>query len=443
MKWTTGFGGAPPISAMMSPMALEQGSAPGLSGSFLTIGSLLVAASIGWGAVTRVNELTIAPGQLRPVGFVHSVQHLEGGQVAEILAAEGQQVDADAPLVRLRPVQAAADLAQLETRRAALAMRIERLSALIGERAADFSSWRNGFAEIVAHEQAAYDAAKLENDEQRKALIARMDQHKAEANSIRSQVGSLERQLAILEEQLAMRAELVRQGFVSRSQYLALQRETEKTNESLLLARGGSMAADAALSEAEISLREYGSKLRDRLSDERAKATAELAEITALWPRQEDRVDRLVVRAPVSGVIQELVTKSVGQVVRPGELIASIVPMVGDLVAEVHIPPQDIGHVREGAKAEIQVTTFDAVRFGKIPGTVQQISATTFFGQDGEPFYKAIVMLERNFFTFSNQRYFVMPGMVVRAEILTGSKTLLAYLLKPLYQNYSTSFSER
>jgi HlyD family secretion protein/adhesin transport system membrane fusion protein len=230
---------------------------------------------------------------------------------------------------------------------------------------------------------------------------------------------------------------------VSKSQYLALQREAEKTNEGLLLARGGLMAATAAENEANSRLKAYRSEFRKRLSEERAKATAELTEITALWPKQEDRVARLMVRAPTRGVIQELVAKSVGQVMRPGELIASIVPMNGDMVAEVRIQPREIGHVHEGARAEIQVTTFDAVRFGKIPGTVRQISATTFYGQDSEPYYKAVIALERNFFTFSGQRHFVMPGMVVQAEILTGSKTLMAYLLKPLYQNYSTSFSER
>lgn len=438
-----GFSGRPSRSAMMAPMALESGSSPGLSGNILTIGSLLVAASIGWGAVTRVSELTIAPGQLRPTGFVHSVQHLEGGQVAEILAAEGQLVEKDMPLVRLQPVQATADLEQLDARKAALAVRIERLSALAEGRRVDFGPWRARFVEIVQHEQAAYDTARLEHEDEHQSLIARVDQQKAETASISAQVGSIERQLAILNEQLAMRSELVKQGFVSRSQQLALQRETEKTNESLLLARGGLLAARAAENEATIRLREYRSKFRSRLSEERTKATGELAEVAALWPKQEDRVDRLLVRAPARGVIQELVAKSVGQVVRPGELVASIVPMNGDMVAEVRIPPQEIGHVRKGAKAEIQVTTFDAVRFGKIPGTVRQISATTFYGPDNEPFYKAVIGLERNFFTFSGQRYFVMPGMVVQAEILTGSKTLMAYLLKPLYQSYSTAFSER
>lgn len=443
MKGTTRFSGKPSISTMMSPLALEHGKSPGLSSSILTIGSLFVAACIGWGAVTHVNELTIAPGQLRPTGFVHSVQHLEGGQVAEIFALEGQLVEKDMPLVRLQPVQATADLEHLDARKASLAMRIERLSALIDNRAADFSSWAGKFAEIEKHEQAAYDSARAEYDEEQESLLSKVDQQKAETDSIRNQVGSLERQLAILGEQLAMRAELVEQGFVSKSQYLALQRDSEKTNEGLLLARGGLMAASAAENETNIKLKEYKSRFRNRLSEERTKATAELAEIAALSPKQEDRVDRLMVRAPTAGVIQELVTKSVGQVVRPGELIASIVPMNEDMVADVRIQPQEIGHVHSGARAEIQVTTFDAVRFGKIPGTVRQISATTFYGQEGEPYYKAVIALDRNFFSFSGQKHFVMPGMVVRAEIFTGSKTLMAYLLKPLYQTYSTSFSER
>ena len=267
-----------------------------------------------------------------------------------------------------QPVQATADLDQFETREAALSIRIERLSALVENRAADFNRWSGRFAGIVKHEQTAYEAARTEHAEAQQSLVAKVDQQKAETDTVRDQVGSLERQLAILNEQLAMRTELVRQGLVSRSQHLALQREAEKANEALLLARGGLMAAAAALTDANIKLKEYASSFRNRLSEERARATEELAEVAAAAPKQEDRVDRLTVRAPATGVIQELVTKSVGQVVRPGELIASIVPMNGDMVAEVRIQPQEIGQVQSGARAEIQVTTFDAVRYGKDSG---------------------------------------------------------------------------
>ncbi len=427
----------------MRPLQLENGSTPNLPKSILTLGSLAVAATILWGLTTRVNELTVAPGQLRPVGFIHSVQHVEGGQVADILVSEGQSVQKGEPLVRLEPAQATADLNQLESRRAGLSLRIERISALVDGRALDFGPSRQLFPDMARSETAAYDSALAEYRSGQKSLASQISQRSAEANGFKSQVQSLKRQLGFQNEQLAMRAGLVAQGYVSKSDYAELQRAAEKTNEQLVSATGQMETAIEAGKEAEVKLGEYQETFRRQLSEERTKATAELAELRASAPKQEDRVNRLVVRSPIAGVIQELAPKSVGQVMRPGDVIALIVPTDQEMIAEVQIPPQEIGHIKTGQSADIQISTFDSARFGKIPGIIQRISAATFQTQEGVPYYKAVIKLERDFVTVSGERHPLLPGMVVQAEIATGSKSLAAYLLKPIYNNYSTSFSER
>jgi HlyD family type I secretion membrane fusion protein len=429
--------------ALMLPLQLEDGRAPGLSKSILTLSSMFVVGVILWGLVTNISELTLAPGQLRPDGFIHSVQHLEGGQIEDIYVSEGQIVEAGMPLVRLQPVQAAADLDQLQARRVALSLRIERLSALVESRAPRFGQPGSKYARILLDEQEAYETALARSEQERRSLQSKIEQHKAESEMLVRQIESLKRQLAIQREQLQLRENLVRDGYVARTEYLDIQREVEKSDELLILTSGQRTAALEALNEARIKLLEFEAAFKNSYSEERAKATAELGEVAAMSPKQEDRVERLLVRAPVRGVIQELVPKSVGQVLRPGDLVASIVPADGDIVAEVQLPPQDIGYVKTGQKAEVQVSTFDSARFGKVPGTVRQISATTFQTTEGVPYYKAVIGLERGFVTFAGQRHRLLPGMVVQAEIATGSKSLVAYMLKPIYNNYSTAFSER
>ena len=427
----------------MRPLQLESGSTPHLPKSILTLGSLAVAVTILWGLTTRVNELTIAPGQLRPIGYIHSVQHAEGGQVADILVSEGQTVQKGAPLIRLEPVQATADLNQIETRRAGLALRIERISALVDDRAVNFGPLGQQFPDIMTSETAAYDSALAQFHSEQVSLRSQIDQRSAEANALKNQVESLKRQLDLQNEQLAMRQSLFASGHVSRSDYLEIQRAAEQTNEQLVLTTGQMETAIEAGKEAEGKLGEHQDTFRRQLSDDRARATAELVEISASWPKLEDQVDRLIVRSPIAGVIQELAPRSVGQVLRPGEVIATIVPTGQETVAEVQIPPQEIGHIKVGQSADIQVSTFDSARFGKIPGIIERISAATFQTQDGVPFYKAVIKLDRDFVVISGERHPLMPGMVVQAEIPTGSKSLAAYLLKPIYNNYSTAFSER
>jgi adhesin transport system membrane fusion protein len=442
-QWTAKSREAPSTKALLLPLPLESGRMPGFALSLLTIGSLFVVATVAWGSVTEVNELTIAPGQLRPAGSVHSVQHLEGGQVEEILVSEGQIVEKGTPIVRLQPVQATADLGQLDARRANLQARIERLTALIEHRPLQFGPEEKRYPEVISDEEAAFATAQAQYAGERKTLHSQVEQRQAESEGLKSQVDSLKRQLSLQQEQLSIRKDLVAEGYVSKSQFIELQRETEKINEQLQLSRGQLSSAVEALNESQIKLAEYDSKFASQLSEERTKSTAELAEVAAVLPKQADRVERLTVRAPVKGIVQELVPKSVGQVMRPGEMIASIVPIDEDIVAEVQIAPQEIAHVRTGQRAELQVSTFDSVRYGKVPGTVRQISATTFQTQEGVPYYKAILSLDRDFVTFLGQRQKLVPGMVVQAEIATGSKSLMAYMLKPIYNNYAGAFSER
>lgn len=442
-SWASHGNERPSARTLMLPLPLETGRTPGLALGFLSLGTAFVIATVAWGSVTTVNELTVAPGQLRPAGSVYSVQHLEGGQVQEILAAEGQIVEKGAPIVRLQPVQALADLDQLDARRAALRLRIERLSALIDRRAPDFGTEGGKFPAVMKDEAEAYQSGKAQYENERKALGFQVEQRSAETEGLRSQVASLKRQLALQTEQLSICQSLVDEGYVSKSQFIEIQRETEKINEQLLLSEGQLSSAGEGMKEARIKLAEYDSKFSSGLSDERAKASAELGEVTAVLPKQTDRVERLTVRAPVRGIVQELVPKSVGQVLRPGEMIASVVPLDEKIVAEVQIPPQEIAHIKPGQSADLQVSTFDSVRYGKIPGKVRQISATTFQTDDGVPYYKAVIALDREYVSFLGQRHPVVPGMVVQAEIATGSKTLMAYMLKPIYNNYSSAFSER
>ena len=442
-RWTRRSDERPSAKTLMLPLPLETGRTPGLALGFLTLGSAFVVAIVAWGSVTEVNELTVAPGQLRPAGSVYSVQHLEGGQVQEILAAEGQIVEKGEPIVRLQPVQATADLDQLDARRAGLRLRIERLSALIGRRAPDFGDDGRKFPQVMKDEAEAYESSRAQYDNERQALGLQVEQRNAETEGLKSQVASLERQLGLQKEQLTIRQSLVDEGYVSKSQFIEIQRETEKINEQLLLTKGQLSSAQEGLKEARIKLAEYDSKFSSQLTDERAKASAELGEVAAVLPKQADRVDRLTVRAPVRGIIQELVPKSVGQVLRPGEMIASVVPLDEKIVAEVQIPPQEIAHIRPGQSADLQISTFDSVRYGKVPGKVRQISATTFQTDDGVPYYKAVIALDRDYVSFLGQRQSVVPGMVVQAEIATGSKSLMAYMLKPIYNNYSSAFSER
>ncbi|MEM1199870.1 MAG: HlyD family type I secretion periplasmic adaptor subunit, partial [Pseudomonadota bacterium] len=277
----------------------------------------------------------------------------------------------------------------------------------------------------------------------REELKARIQLRIAEKKAFEDQIGSIEDQAKILDEQISMKKDLYDQELVSKSVYLEVLRQREKVNEGLLTTNGQLEAAKESLVETRIKLAELDTELDRQLSDSRGKLSAELEELREVIRKHNDRVTRLVVRAPVRGVVQSLTAKTIGQVLRAGEQVATVVPLGQELVAEVQIRPDDIGHLAVGFEARVKVTTFDPVRYKPIDGKVRHISPTTFLTDKGEPYYKGIVTLSQDHVGQGANQHQLLPGMLVQAEIVTGAKSLVRYLLRPIYRSFSTSFSER
>ncbi|MEW7976922.1 MAG: HlyD family efflux transporter periplasmic adaptor subunit [Candidatus Sedimenticola endophacoides] len=169
----------------------------------------------------------------------------------------------------------------------------------------------------------------------------------------------------------------------------------------------------------------------------------ELAEVESSLIRLRDRVTRLQVTAPVGGIVQGLAISNINQVVAPGQLITQLVPVQDELIIEAKIKPQDIGHVHVGQSAKVKFTSYDASRFGFLVGEVRQLSASTYLDPENNPYYRAEIRLEKDFLGNDPGRMKILPGMTVTADIRTGEKTILDYLLRPISRGFSSAFRER
>ncbi len=175
-------------------------------------------------------------------------------------------------------------------------------------------------------------------------------------------------------------------------------------------------------------------------SEELAKVSAEAKETEEAIAKQKDRFERLVVRAPVDGTVQFVTLKSVGEVVKPGDTFIKIVPANVPLIAELQVRPDDIGNVKVGDRAELKVTAFDAAIYGKLIGRIESVSPSSFQRENGDYFYRATVtILDSSLLGHAR----ISPGMIVSAEIVTGAKSFLRYLLKPIFKVVDPAFAER
>lgn len=424
------------------PLELEEGPPPVAYRRVLQVLSLTAAAFLAWAAIGQVREVASATGEIVPAGKVQTVGHLEGGIVAEVLVQEGQLVEIGTPIVRLQETAASSDLEKVQTRLKFLATEEQRLgnpglgSAANGLRLGADA----GFSEA---QQAAYDAQRLALEKEQQALKARVSEKQAELASILERIALQETQIEIQQEQYKIQENLFEQGYTSKRRFLEAKSSLQNAQSLLSELNGMSGSVRAQLTEATASLERSIAVAEEEQAVERSRVAQERSELTFEADKQKDRYNRLFVRAPVSGHIKALYLKGPGSVLAPGDVVAEIVPSDSDLVAEVRVSPRDIGHVDVGDEAEIAVTTFDPNIEGTLKGEVSVISASSFRDEYGNYYFKAMIPLKTNTIGQGARAETISPGMVVDAKIVTGSKSVLQYMLKPVTRAIGDPLSER
>jgi len=253
----------------------------------------------------------------------------------------------------------------------------------------------------------------------------------------------VQEQLAIFEEQVEIRARLVEQGLESRMAYLDTRRQQAQMLGELQRLMGEMVATQKALVEAESRLIDLDATARHEALTEMGTLGAELAQVEEAIVRAEDQVRRLDVRAPVRGLVQDLQFQTIGAVVRPGGVLMSIVPIDDVLEVEARVSTSDVGHVRVGQSVAVKVSTYDFARYGAIDGVLRTVSPSTFTDDEGTPYYKALITLTKSYLGDDPGRDQVLPGMTVQADVITGKKTVLQYLLKPIYVGLDQAMRER
>lgn len=430
------------LANLSLPAALEEAGPPAATLQLASVLTLLVGAALVWAGVTRIDEVATASGQIVPAVPVQSVQHLEGGIIDRILVSRGSVVAPGDELLRLRAESASADFGQLRVREASLEFQIERLAAYIGVREPDFGS-SGKFPNMQRDQRYLLQTQREADQSERGVLLSQADQQRLALTGLRATRGRVKAQLATVQEQADLRQELFDRGVGSRLASLDGQRAVQALEVQLAETDSQIGRAEEAVKEVEARLIELESVNVAEAQSELAAAAAELAEVNSTIAKLADRFDRLVIRAPVGGVVQSLAVETVGGVIAPGQELLTIVPSEGTLLAEVRISPKDIGHIQIGQMAVVKVSAFDVARLGDIAGSITHLSATTLLDEDGNPFYQARIALEQNHVGDRSNGNFVLPGMVVTADVQTGSRTVLQYLAGPALRTFEVALRER
>jgi len=422
---------------------LEEAGSPGLIRFAMLTNGLVVCAFIAWSFITKVEEVAIASGEVVPTGRVQMIQHLEGGIIAEILVDDGDVVDSKQVMLRLDPASARAELEQMRARQAGLLLKAERLRAFGAGRKPNFDIVGKEFAHLIEDQRSIYEVQVSGRENRRQVLLDQIEQRKAEQSLITKRESTVRNQLSLVNEELKMHKKLFKKGLSSKIRYLDAQRKVNQAKGEMNDTQSEKRRTAEALAESRARLAELETSLREEALSEMGGVTAELAQVCEGLNKLSDRVKRLDIVSPVRGIVKGLKAHTVGGVLGPGGIVLEIVPLDKELIVESRINTRDVGHISVGQPVTVKVVTYDFARYGGITGVLEEIFASTYVDDNGEPYYKGIVSLDRSYVAFDSEQNRVLPGMTVQADINTGTKTLFQYILKPVYSSISEAFRER
>lgn len=418
---------------------------PRLSTSLLLFAIVgFIAAAAYWTSQATIPVIARGEGRVIPSSQIQVVQHLEGGILAEILVREGEVVKAGQTLLKVNDIQFESKFSEDYAKYLGLSAARDRLEAEVSGKKPSYSKEvLEGDPRLAESENALYRARRSELGQSVAVLQQLVQQREQELVEIGARITQLDRSLQLAEEELAITEPMVAQGVTSRIELIRIERGVNDIRGTLDAARKSIPRARAAQREAEGRIREkrasYRAQALGQLNDTKVRLNVLGESLTSM----RDRVQRTDVRSPVDGTIKQLKINTVGGVIRPGMDLVEIVPAEDNLLIEARIRPADVGFLHPDQEVTVKITAYDYAIFGSLDGRLEQISADSIVDEKGESFFEVRVRTDKNYLGDEDNPKKIIPGMVAQVDIMTGDRTVLDYLLKPILRARGMAFTER
>ncbi len=407
------------------------------------------AVALAWAWLAQIDEIARGEAKVITASQTQYVQNLEGGIIDKILVKEGDLVKKDQVLFQLDRMRFASAYREGHQGELGLRAKVARLSAEVQGTALKMPADVIKSAPALADNETAVHRARMDDLAGKNAVLrAQLAQRKQEVVELQSKRDRTQEQLGLLKREIAITAPMVQEGAVSEVEVLRLQRESTRIRGELEAATLAIPRALSAIEEAKRKMQDNESQFRSQAASELSAARNELAKVAEAVPGLEDKMARTLVRSPVNGVVKTIANKTPGGVVQPGTPMAEIVAVEESLLIEARIRPQDIAFVKVGQKATVKLAAYDYSIYGGIEGKLVYVSADSIQPQSQpgispQPYYIAHVRTLKPGVEYRGKLLPVIPGMTGQVDILTGRRSVLHYLLKPINKTLERSLSER
>ena len=397
-----------------------------------------------WAATSEIDEVTRGNGKVIPSQQTQVVQNLEGGILAKILVAVGDVVEKDQLLLEIDKTRFSAPYQESRISFLALKAQIARLEA---------ETHHTPFAvpkevaeekpELGTREQQLYASRKKELDTSLQILDEQFIQRRQELAELQSRLNESNRSFALIQKEVSMTKPLIAQGAVSEVEVLRLERQSSGIKGEIETTRAAIPKVESKIKEARKAREEAQLNFDNTAHKELNEAYAKIEGISASSVALMDRLERTAVRSPVRGTVNQLLINTIGGSIQPGMNLVEIVPLEDSLLVEARIKPADIAFLHPNQQAMIKFTAYDFTVYGGLEADLEHISADSITDKEGNDYYLVRLRTRQNFLSGKDKPLPIIPGMVVSVDILTGKKTILSYLLKPMLRAKHMALRER
>jgi adhesin transport system membrane fusion protein len=405
---------------------------------------ILSAIGIYWASVSEIEEVTRGQGKVIPASHIQVIQNLEGGILSEILVKVGDTVKKDQLLLKIDQTRFASSVQQNRSKYLSNKAKAARLQAETS--GTPFRVPYEVMAEkpeIGIREQELYESRKTELRSSLEIKQEQNNQRNHELRELNSKLAELNKTYLLFQKELKLTKPLVAQGAVSEMEVLRLERQASEMQGEIEQTKQAIPRAQSKIEESQVALKELRLAFMNKAKAELNEVSAQLGEDSATAIGLKDRLDRTFVKSPVNGTVNRLLINTVGGVIQPGMNLVEIVPLEGTLLVDAMIKPSDIAFLRPNQDAMVKFTAYDFTIFGGLTAKLEQISADSITDDKGNSFYLVKLRTDKNYLGPKTNPLPIIPGMIASVDILTGKKTVLSYLLKPVLRAKYMALRER
>jgi adhesin transport system membrane fusion protein len=401
----------------------------------------VVGLAVLWAALASVDRVVRVEGRIIPAGRSQSIQHLEGGIVAAILVQEGAVVRKGGVLIVIDDTTAQTNLSETKAKLDGMRVKAVRLEAESHMAASmkvpdDLRSNRD----LVESEMRLFTARRQKFEQETRIFDEQIRQRTAEMNEVQSRRVRLQGELETARERNKLITGMAARNAASQLEVLDARSREQRLMTELSDAEGSLPKIAGSIAEAQARIQEAGARYRADAQGDLSTTLIEIDRLGSIVTGQADRFTRTEVRAPVDGIVNRILSNTVGGVVKPGDTIIEITPIATEVLVEAHARPSDRGDLRVGLPANVRISAFDIGELGPLRGHVIEVSADTVQDSRGDPYYRVAIQVDDVPQSYTGKQ--IVPGMTITGDIVTGQRTILQYITSPFTRFLFNAFRD-